>query len=115
MTRLPFPIAVLACQPRRVALARVFVTTLKRDAIQGSERDPEAIVQRLLQSERHLSAVARDEILALGAAAICAQCARWSFRSLPGWTGSVLAISPDSRKAFLFTGSAIVSVNLTAF
>jgi DNA-binding beta-propeller fold protein YncE len=30
-------------------------------------------------------------------------------------TASVLAISPDSREAFLFTGSAIVSVNLTAF
>jgi len=33
-------------------------------------RDPEAIVQRLLQSERHRSAGAQDEVLALGPVAV---------------------------------------------
>src|SRR4051794_18601166 len=51
-----------------------FVTRLRHDAergaMQGSERDPEAIVRRLLQSERPLSAGARDEVLALGAGAV---------------------------------------------
>jgi hypothetical protein len=38
--------------------------------MQDNERDPEAIVRRLLKSERHLSARARDEVLALGAGAV---------------------------------------------
>src|SRR5213593_3369541 len=92
LTRLPFSIAVLARAQRAIELPswRVignpadarsmsaspgrFVTRLCHDAeerdMQGSKRDPEAIVRRLVQSERHLSASARDEVLALGAGAV---------------------------------------------
>lgn len=38
--------------------------------MQGSERDPDAIVRRLMQPERQLSARARDEVLALGIQAV---------------------------------------------
>jgi hypothetical protein len=53
--------------------------------MQGSERDPEAIVQRLLQSERHLSAGARDEVLALGAGAVPALLRILDDEALEGW------------------------------
>jgi hypothetical protein len=58
------------CQPRQVESSRVFITTLRKDDMQGSERDPETIVRRLMQSEIHLSARARDEVLALGIQAV---------------------------------------------
>ena len=58
---------------------------LKKDDMQGSERDPETIVQRLLQSERHLSTGARDEVLAPGAAAVPALLRILNDEALEGW------------------------------
>jgi hypothetical protein len=53
--------------------------------MQDNERDPEAIVRRLLKSERHLSARARDEVLALGAGAVPALLRILDNEVLEGW------------------------------
>jgi hypothetical protein len=53
--------------------------------MQGSERDPEVIVRRLLQSETHLSARARDEVLALGTGAVPALLRILDNEVLEGW------------------------------
>lgn len=53
--------------------------------MRGNERDPEVIVRRLLQSERHLSARARDEVLALGTGAVPALLRILDNEVLEGW------------------------------
>jgi hypothetical protein len=53
--------------------------------MQGSERDPEAIVRRLMQSERHLSFRARDEVLALGMQAVPTLLRILDHEVLEGW------------------------------
>jgi hypothetical protein len=53
--------------------------------MQDNERDPDAIVRRLMQSERHLSARARDEVLALGTRAVPALLRILDNEVLEGW------------------------------
>jgi hypothetical protein len=53
--------------------------------MQGSERDPEAIVRRLIQSESHLPARDRDEVLALGTGAVPALLRILDDEVLEGW------------------------------
>jgi len=53
--------------------------------MQGSQRDPEAIVRRLLRSERNLPTRARDEILALGAEAVPALLRILDDKEMAGW------------------------------
>jgi hypothetical protein len=49
---------------------RGFAIMPEKDHMQHREHDPEAIVRRLLQTERNLPDGAREEVLALGAAAV---------------------------------------------
>jgi hypothetical protein len=53
--------------------------------MQGSERDPEAIIRRVAQSVRHLSARARDEVLVLGIHAVPALLRILDDEVLEGW------------------------------
>jgi sulfur transfer complex TusBCD TusB component (DsrH family) len=58
------------CQPHRLDSVRGVAIMPRRDHMQHRGHDPEAIVRRLLQTERKLPSGAREEVLALGADAV---------------------------------------------